>query len=183
MIFRLLTLTENPEQSAHLSREKTYSGVEPIAPPVVSKGVPSTPLESIMPPVEPVRGTARLRGGWVDVSLSVPVGKPPAAKSSPAKSGDDPPTISHSPDFCAVRWHDGTVYSFSGMQRDVIAALFRAREGGHEWVSQETLLELAESNCTRLRDLFRDHPAWGTVIESAVRSGGPPGSYRLAVSA
>ena len=136
-----------------------------------------------MPPIEPVRGSARLRGGWVEVNLSVPISPHDTAptETPPPRSPDDPPRVSYSPDFCAVSWHDGTLYTFTGMQREVVAALFRAHEDGHEWVSQETLLELAESESLRLRDLFKGHPAWGVMIESAVRSGGPPGSYRLAM--
>jgi hypothetical protein len=47
-------------------------------------------------------------------------------------------------------------------------------------LSQETLLEVAESDCERLRWLFKGHPAWGTMIVSAIHFGGPLGSYKLA---
>jgi hypothetical protein len=84
----------------------------------------------------------------------------------------------HSPDFASVRWR-GTLYTFSRKQRAIVAALWRAREQGYEWVSSETLLEAAESNGGRVRELFKGHPAWGVMIVSAVADGGTPGTYRL----
>lgn len=120
----------------------------------------------------PLHGSARLTNGRVELSLTVPIDAPlPAPATGPG------PT--RGPDFAAVNWF-GTVYTFSGKQRSVVAALWRAKEEGYEWVSQEALLEAAESDCSRLRDLFRGHPAWGSMIVQAMLHGGPAGAYGLA---
>ena len=84
-----------------------------------------------------------------------------------------------SPDFSCVVWR-GERFTFSRKQRLVMAALWRAREEGYDWVSSETLLEAAESDGGRVRNLFARHPAWGTLIVPAMDAGGSPGTYRLA---
>jgi hypothetical protein len=83
----------------------------------------------------------------------------------------------HSPDFASVRWR-GQVFAFTPKQRLIVAALWHARQQGYEWVSTESLLEAAESNGGRVRELFKGHPAWGTLIISGVVAGGCPGTYR-----
>jgi hypothetical protein len=98
-----------------------------------------------------------------------------ANPGTPTPTGAD----THSPDFASVRWR-GQVYTFSPKQRRVVAALWRAREQGYEWVSTEALLEAAESLGGRVKELFKGHPAWGVLIVSAVADGGTPGTYRLA---
>jgi hypothetical protein len=78
-----------------------------------------------------------------------------------------------SPDFAAVSWQ-GRLFCFSRKQRVVVGQLFQAREKGYHFVSQDHLLKAADSDCHRLRDLFRGHPAWGDLIVSEGR-----GLYRL----
>lgn len=85
------------------------------------------------------------------------------------------PGVTHGADFAAVSWY-GTLYTFTKKQRIIVASLWAAWEAGYHWLTQERLLEDAESDCSRLRDLFRGHPAWGTMIVS--KSGGE--IYRLA---
>lgn len=129
-----------------------------------------------------VRGTVRVKGGRATVELHLPVGSTVGPIDTPRQDGPAPvggPRPTHSRDFAAVNWY-GTVYTFTQKQRLVIAALWRALEEGHKWVGQETLLEVAESDCSRVRDLFRGHPCWGVLVLSAVDYGGPPGAYRLA---
>lgn len=104
---------------------------------------------------------------------------PFAAAPEPDSPGLLPARPTHSPDFASVNWH-GAVYTFSPKQRSVVAALWRAMDDGHHWVGQDALLELAESDCGRVRDLFRGHPAWGAMVVSAADGDGPPGAYRLA---
>lgn len=99
-----------------------------------------------------------------------------AKKDAPAVG---PPTISHSVDFASVSWR-GDVYSFSPKQRIIIAALWRAMEAGHHYVGKDALLVEAESDCTRLRELFGKHPAWGKLIVLGKLTGGRAGTYRLA---
>lgn len=97
----------------------------------------------------------------------------------PRDRGRDRAALTHSPDFSAVAWR-GEQFTFSRKQRLVVAALWLAREDGYDWVSTETLLDAAESDGGRVRALFGKHPAWGTLIVSALDAGGTPGTYRLA---
>jgi hypothetical protein len=99
----------------------------------------------------------------------------PAAADDTADRVRLPPT-SHSPDYCAVRWH-GEAYTFTPTQAAVVRQLWEAWADGSPEVRQETLLEAADSTAGRLRDLFRGHPAWGNLIVPAAK-----GMYRLAAS-
>ncbi len=83
--------------------------------------------------------------------------------------------VAHSPDFSSIRWTDGEVYTFTPKQRPVAEALWQAMEDGTHFVGGAALLELAEANASRLRDLFRKSKAWGRVIVQ-----GRTGTYRLA---
>jgi hypothetical protein len=93
-------------------------------------------------------------------------------------SGPDPP--SHSLDFRSARV-GGVSYSFTPNQATIVKALWEAWERGAPDVGQETLLELADSDNNRLRDLFRAnnrlHPAWGTLIVP----GASRGTFCLAI--
>lgn len=71
----------------------------------------------------------------------------------------------HSPDYRSVHWH-GQDYIFTPTQAAVVRLLWESWEDGNGDVGQETLLEAAGSESKRLRDLFKDHPAWGNVIRS-----------------
>lgn len=84
------------------------------------------------------------------------------------------PACSHSPDFRSANWF-GQDYSFSGPQAAAVRLLWQAWEDGAPDVGQETLLEAAGTNGSRLRDVFKDHPAWGSLIVTVSR-----GTYRLA---
>jgi hypothetical protein len=78
--------------------------------------------------------------------------------------------------FSAVYWPGlGTFYFQGEKQQAVIAALWTARDDGILEVSQAVLLRAADSDGTRLHDLFRGHHAWGALI---VR-GPTPGYYTL----
>jgi hypothetical protein len=57
--------------------------------------------------------------------------------------------------------------------------LFEARAKGYHFVRQESLLRAACSLQPRLRELFRDHPAWARLIVG-VEDGSRAGQYRLA---
>lgn len=95
--------------------------------------------------------------------LQLPV---PAPQSS-ATGLLEPPTVifRHAPDFRSVR-HRGTLYAFSPSQAQVVRVLWEAYLNGTPSVGQETLLEQAGCESRRLRDLFRDHPAWDRLIVS-----------------
>ena len=137
---------------------------------------------------------ATLRAGRVTVSFTLPVTADPMAETlaeTPCLTATDattgggglPPSrrqgVTHGTDHAALNWY-GTLYTFAPKQRIVIAALLHARDQCYDWVSQEVLLELAESDCRKLRELFCRHPAWGVLIVSALYHGGPAGAYRLA---
>jgi hypothetical protein len=83
--------------------------------------------------------------------------------------------VSHSPDFRSYTWGQER-YSFTPGQAAVVRALQEAKDNGTPDVGQDTLMEVAGSEGSRLRDLFKSHPAWGNLI---VRGDGK-GTLRLA---
>lgn len=117
--------------------------------------------------------------GKLRINVELPMGRGAAETVARVASGASG-TPNVAPDCTAVVLSDGTRYTFTRKQRLVVAALLRAREDGRDYVSGETLLELAESDQVRLRDLFRGHPAWGSWILPGHADGGPLGTYRLA---
>jgi len=92
----------------------------------------------------------------------------------PNRGAAPPPKNRHSADFSTVCWL-GAAYTFSPAQRAVVRQLWQAWEDGTPGLGQEALLEGADSQAGRLRDLFRDHPAWGILIVPAGK-----GIFRLA---
>jgi len=85
------------------------------------------------------------------------------------------PEARHSPDFRSVFWF-GQQYSFTATQARIVQELWRAWENGTPGVSGEHLLETSESLSARVADVFKHHPAWGTMIQP----GKSKGTYRLA---
>lgn len=83
---------------------------------------------------------------------------------------------SHSEDFTSCRWN-GQLYQFRRTQADCIAVLWKAWEAGTPCLRQLTIGERIESadDHFRLDKVFRSHPAWGVMIQSAGR-----GIYKLA---
>jgi len=93
--------------------------------------------------------------------------------------GDRPgtPPPSHSPDFRSVNWY-GVPYSFTANQAPAVRMLYEAYQSGAPEIGDDTLLAAIdpESQRDRLRDVFRDCDAWGTmIVEGSTR-----GSRRLA---
>jgi hypothetical protein len=131
--------------------------------------------------VNTLSGSARVTPRGVELSILVPISADPEPVG-----GIGPQSPSgrawHSPDFARVRW-EGAEFSFTSRQRLVVAALWSAHADGHEWVSHESLLIVAEYGGSQLRDVFNHgrHPAWGTMIVAANPYGGPLGSFRLGV--
>ncbi len=75
----------------------------------------------------------------------------------------------HSDDFRSIRW-GGIEYSFTKTQAACVERLWQAWEAGVPDVGDETLMHAAGSDARRLRDVFNDSPAWGTIIvEGATR--------------
>jgi hypothetical protein len=76
----------------------------------------------------------------------------------------------HGPDFASCWWF-GAYYTFTASQARAVAVLWAAWENGTPDVRQETLLESAGSESSRLDNLFRRHPAWGTMIVPGPQKG------------
>src|SRR5262245_33078116 len=100
------------------------------------------------------------------VRLIVPEG-PPAASPRPQAR--------HSADFRSISWF-GQEYTFTPSQAACLGILWETWEDGVPAVGQETILERAGLERTgRLRDVFKDHPCWGALIQP----GTARGSFRL----
>jgi hypothetical protein len=84
------------------------------------------------------------------------------------------PTARHSDDFRSVNWY-GAAYSFTANQASVVRQLWEAWERGTPDVGDHTLLENADVQSERLNVMFRDHPAWKTMIQV----GASRGTHRL----
>jgi len=80
----------------------------------------------------------------------------------------------HSPDFRSVYWF-GQEYSFTANQAACVRLLWEAWENGTPELSGAKILEEADIDQDRLSAVFRDHPAWKTMI----RPGHTKGAYRL----
>ncbi len=86
------------------------------------------------------------------------------------------PVPKRTENFSAVYWPGVGTFHFQGeKQQAVVAALWTAWEDGTLEVAQAMLLRAADSDGTRLHDLFRGHGAWGKLI----LRGRCPGSYTL----
>ena len=102
-----------------------------------------------------------------DERLSLPVPVPWQTEQTPGPR--------HSSDFRSVNWY-GQRYTFSAGQAAVVRLLWEAWQNDTPEVGQETLLDGAGSEGSKIADLFRDHPAWGQFVVP----GGSRGTYRLA---
>lgn len=89
-------------------------------------------------------------------------------------NADTPAPARYSPDFRSVHWY-GTDYEFTATQAAVVKTLWESWEKGTPVVGDATLLTDAGATGDRLRDFFRNCPAWGTMIVD----GGTKGSSRL----
>lgn len=76
-------------------------------------------------------------------------------------------------DCCSVVWY-GVPHAFTAAQGAVISQLWEAWENGTPDLRQETLTSAYETK--RLKNLFKDHAAWGAMIKPGLVKG----SYRLA---
>lgn len=123
-------------------------------------------LEQNFPGFVPGDMTVRSLDGCRKLQLPLPSGGVPPATRQP---GSQAPAR-HSSDFRSVHWF-GTDCTFTGTQAAVVRLLWEAWEDGTPEVSQATLLEAADSSTERLRDLFRDSLAWGTMIVPGAHRG------------
>ena len=102
----------------------------------------------------------------IDESLDLlKAGDTPRRPETTAESVKPTPDVGHSIDFRSVRWF-GTLYSFTLNQAPVVRLLYEHWQAGTPDIGYETLLLAVDSEAppARLSILFRDHPAWGTMI-------------------
>jgi hypothetical protein len=92
----------------------------------------------------------------------------------PAVGRPPSPLAHHSLDFRSVHWF-GRDYYFTAGQAACVKRLWEAWEQGYQEVGQAAILEDARLFSERLVDLFKGHPAWGTMIVP----GKLKGAYRL----
>jgi len=69
----------------------------------------------------------------------------------------------HSPDFRSVRWF-GQDYHFSPAQSLIVKALWKAWENNTPRMGARALLRAADMLSDKISDLFKEHPAWNTMI-------------------
>lgn len=67
------------------------------------------------------------------------------------------------PGFRTILWR-GTTYTFGPGQARAVERLWKAWEAGTPDVPDAELLEAAESEGQRLRDVFKNSDAWDTII-------------------
>jgi hypothetical protein len=105
---------------------------------------------------------------------------PAAAEPAPMVPGDAKPVVHHSDDFTSVVWYGTEYYFRRGMQADSVKALWAQWEkspglGLHAGTILGLLDSSIERDRFRLPLVFREHPAWGTMIVPA-----GTGAYKLA---
>ncbi len=83
-------------------------------------------------------------------------------------------SLHHSEDFRAVSWRD-RVFRFSPTQAKVIKVLMSAARAGGGELHEDEIIGRVQSGASRLVDLFREHPAWRSLI---IR-GSSKGVFRL----
>jgi hypothetical protein len=84
------------------------------------------------------------------------------------------PPCRHGPDFRSVHWC-GTDFTFTATQASCVRILWKAWENGTPEVGNHTLMVEAGAETKRIDHIFRDHPAWGTMM----RPGKTKGTTRL----
>lgn len=90
----------------------------------------------------------------------------------------------HTEDFASVVWYWQKVPPFTGTQAEIVRILWEAWENGTPDVRQLTILlrigSVSEADDradrSKIKDIFGDHPAWGTMIGAG---DGRRGSLRL----
>ena len=100
-----------------------------------------------------------------------------AASQTGGTDADEPteskPDARHSPDFASVNWF-GTLHVFSTNQAACVRVLWEAWENRTPILAESTIQDAAGVE-SELRHVFRNHPAWNTMIVSPSK-----GRYRLA---
>lgn len=88
----------------------------------------------------------------------------PKLTEKPGEQQPEAEPARHSIDFRFVHWY-GRDHTFSAKQASCIRVLWEARENQTPEVGDGTILEKAGAgDRQRLRDVFKNHLAWGTMI-------------------
>ena len=99
-----------------------------------------------------------------------------APDPAPAElEGEQLPANCISPCGRSAVWN-GVQYTFTTKQAQCLAPLREARERGYRDVGQDYALEQADTNQPLLAEVFKDNPAWGTMVIP----GRKRGTFRLA---
>jgi hypothetical protein len=117
-----------------------------------------------------VRAYALRKYGQLAVGITIHL--QPGPRIHEWASGDEPRHLS---DFRAVYWPGLGRFNLSEKRALVVKQLWEAMEDGTWEVQQDVLLRRADSDGTRLVDLFKGDPAWGVLVVK----GEVAGSYRL----
>jgi putative restriction endonuclease len=92
----------------------------------------------------------------------------------PLQPSPDATEARHSPDFRSVRWF-GTLFTFTPVQAACVQILWETWTHDPPEVGQHYILENVGAESTKLSDVFKGRPAWGTMI----RPGSTRGAFRL----
>lgn len=84
-----------------------------------------------------------------------------------------PAVLQHESDFRVLHFR-GETWNLGPMQASVVRQLHEAWSAGQHWMSGKQLLTKAGANTLRMRDLFKTHPGWQTLLLSDGR-----GHYRI----
>ena len=101
----------------------------------------------------------------------------PAAPPSKSEFSPEPQEFVPSPDYRRVDWR-GKKFHFSPMQSHVVRLLHKEFQRGRGELGDAWVLEGVGSHGKYLRDIFRRHGAWGTLIIE----GENKGTHKLSLS-
>ena len=85
-----------------------------------------------------------------------------------------PKNFKYSPDFHSV-YHKEQLHSFTSSQAACVKLMFECWKNTTPEIGQEYILTSIDSNSNRLRDIFKNHPAWNNLIVP----GKSKGNFRL----
>ena len=110
--------------------------------------------------------------------LSDRLGKKETKTHSPpiSETRSESQEFQHSPDYASVNWL-GQQYQFNKKQATCVRLLHEAWFEGTPYLSGDYLLREIES-ASKMSDLFKRHPAWGSLIVPGERRA----TYRLKLS-
>ena len=110
-----------------------------------------------------------------DIARKLPDKPTDNDQGSGLPAGTDLEKNRHSIDYRSVFLKTGETYSFTPQQAACIKILWEAYENKTPEIGQGTLLEKLDTTIKRLKDVFKDHEAWGKIITP----GKSKGSFRL----